>query len=107
MQQKGLEKFAPWYVASCVVPYAPYLTSLAIADKTQVELGYFVAGMLFAGFAVFCNWIAGPFLIWRLSGIRRSFVTLAFVIGAVFPSAVMVSAYFYEPERPAHILTDD
>ncbi|MCH8952432.1 MAG: hypothetical protein IID49_09950 [Proteobacteria bacterium] len=101
------ERFVPWYVAACALPYLPWLWAQTFSLESWSFLAVVTVHVLTPMLVVLVNWIAGPLLLWRLRGNRRRIVGLAFVVGAMLPGAFIASSYFHEPERPPYITMDE
>jgi hypothetical protein len=85
------EKLTPWYLLSCAVPFLPGLiVNSGIHEAWDLSVSALFLALSVIGITVFCliNLLAGPVLMFKLSGLRRCIVFVAFLLGAVFPIVV-------------------
>ncbi|NDW53894.1 hypothetical protein [Aliiroseovarius sp. PrR006] len=104
MSRHCLEKFLPWYLFSCGLPFLPYVLSLIIPHRNWNDIWFWASLLVLAGLAVAFNLLMGGLLLWNLRGPKRVYVALAFAFGAVFPLIVIIASYNYAPIPPVEAL---
>lgn len=87
--------YYPAFLISCGLVYLPYVVyslSQLVGEYFKVPTGLMGLMMIIAMSFCLVNWVAGPILILKTSGVKRLLVSIAFIAGAVFPAGIGIIA---------------
>lgn len=87
------QRFTPWYVAFCTLPYLPALiANLGFYHTWSTSMTFLGLSIIFIAVVCFVNLVAGPLLAFQLRGTRRYVAILALLAGAILPITVALIA---------------